>query len=317
MNTMMTASMFRHLGRVTSGLLLGALSLGCVTAVAEDDLAEESIAEASAELSGWHFWSWGTTTDEDGLDISSTTPQTCVLSGVAGNLNVGAEWSNDEESLAWVGAKYPLTGTFLYAHGGAYTNQNNVRVWANNPVNASATCFHVDSATSNGGSWKSSDGSVSPPVKIADLDPNNLRQCFLSGLWGIAGAWNSSSRFARVVKKTSTDATHPTTGWYVEANLLSNPYDGSHARVFATCVNFPLATVITSGPPVSAAASVTNTVPITSGTGIKGCALTGITGALNQNDWTDGALIAAPSTVGGDWTLSVKNNKTAEWACAN
>ncbi|MDC0746440.1 hypothetical protein [Polyangium mundeleinium] len=216
------------------------------------------------------------------------------------------------ESMAWVGAKYPLTGTWLYAHGGAYTDQHNQRVWDNNPVNAKATCF--PSNVRDDATWKSDSG-VAAPVKITDLDPNNLRQCYLSGIWGITGAWSSSSNFARVVKKTSTDATHPTTGWYVEANLPTDPYDGSHARVFGTCVDFPQGTVCTSGS-VSAAASATNTVTITSGTGIKGCALTGITGALNQNDWNDGALIAAPSTASGDWSLSVKNNKTATWACA-
>jgi len=313
MKITMTAPMFRHLTRMTSAWLLGALSLGCVAVPDEDELAEESVAEASAALSGWGFWAWGTTTDEDGIDISSASPQTCVLAGVAGNLNRGGEWANDVESMAWVGAKYPLTGTFLYAHGGAYTDQNNQRVWDNNPVNAQATCF--PSNVRYNASWTSDDGSVSPPVKITDLDPNNRRQCFLSGLWGISGAWSSSSRFARVVKKTSTDATHPTTGWYVEANLPSDPYDGSHARVFATCVDFPQGTGFTSSS-LSAAASATNTATITSGTGIKGCALTGITGALNQNDWNDGAVMTAPSTAGGNWSLSVKNNKTVAWACA-
>ncbi|XXY44486.1 hypothetical protein WME91_31225 [Sorangium sp. So ce269] len=54
---------------------------------------------------------------------------------------------------------------------------------------------------------------------------------------------------------------------------------------------------------------------ITSGSGVKGCALTEISGVFNQNSWTDGALITAPSALNGNWTISVSNNKSARWAC--
>ena len=60
----------------------------------------------------------------------------------------------------------------------------------------------------------------------------------------------------------------------------------------------------------------TVTFPLTSGAGVKACALTGITGAFNVNSWTDGVVMNFPPKIDGNWSLTVTGGKTATWACA-
>src|SRR5262249_25731781 len=114
--------------------------------------------------------------------------------------------------------------------------------------------------------------------------------------------------YARVVRMDTTDSTHPTTGWYVEANLTSS-FDGSEAAVEATCVDFPAGSTITHGTLDGNGTSVT----IASGSGIKGCGLFEIRGALKSS--TSGALIMGPDVSDGDWTITVSSGNTAGWRC--
>jgi hypothetical protein len=266
-------------------------------------------------VSGVTVWSWGTTRDLNGVDIGSTSNRTCFLSGVAGNLNAGATLGFGcgllgEESVARVSEKWPSNGHYwLVAHGGACTNQQDQRVWDDNPVNAQATCVFDPPSNVTEGYWQQG-----PPVRITGLNApgDKVRRCFLSGLWGIAGAWNSSSRYARVKKVTTPDETHPTTGWYVEANLPTGG-DGSHPRVEARCMDFPEGSTVTVGTtPLS---SETDTQAITSGTGVRACALMGIKGAFNVNSWTNGVAMNTPAQPTGNWSLTVTGGKTATWAC--
>jgi hypothetical protein len=292
---------------ITSALLWMALSSGCGPSEGHGT-EPDTLDSHETELvgNGYKVYYWGTRTDMTGTNIGAMSSRTCFLSGVAGNLSVGGEWYEDVESVAKVDAQYPSDGNYwLVAHGGAYTNQVNQTVWQNNPVLARATCFWT-TTNRKAAAWSSYSYGISRPVKVADLDPNNRRICFLSGLWGVGGAWGSSDKFARVIKRPD--------GWYIESNLVSW-YDGSHARVEARCVDFPRGTVFSSGS-VSAAAGTTVTQPITSLPGtMHACALTGIQGALNQNSWTDGALINWPSVADGTWTITVQNGKTASYAC--
>lgn len=300
------ASVPRRLARLTPlVLIIVVVTLGCAA----------SIAYA---LGGYNVYSWGTTTDTVGVDIGNQFNAACVLCGVTGNLNVGAEQGfgcglQGVESIARVTDKDTAGHIWLVAHGGACKNQVNQQVWDNNPVNVQATCFLVGANVTNA-AWKGGVNS-NAPVKITGLNaPSSaVRHCFLSGLWGVAGAWNSSSRFARVRAVTSTDSTHPTTGWYIEANL-PQPEDGSHPRVEGRCIDFPKGTVITSNPtPVG---SGTETHPITSGSGIKACGLMEIKGAFNVNSWTDGVTMNFPPQANGNWSLTVTAGKSAKWACA-
>ncbi|WP_096331721.1 hypothetical protein [Nannocystis exedens] len=268
---------------------------------------------------GFVWGSWGTTSDTLGLDMGSQSTRTCFLSGVAGNLNVGARdgFAGGRPSVAWV---YDFPGVphhnddhyYLVAHGGAYRNQTNDLVWQNNPVNAQATCLYTTSDRQYD-FWESGDG----PVKIADLNSSTVvgpRHCYLSGIEGVGGAWNSSTRYARVVRRTTTDASHPTTGWYIEANLPATA-NGDRARVHAQCITFPSTTSFTSNT-LTAGVGATNSEVLTSGSAVKACALTGISGALNVDDWADGAVMTFPATQTGNWTLTVKNGKSASWECA-
>ncbi|MDC0707758.1 hypothetical protein POL68_04685 [Stigmatella sp. ncwal1] len=271
----------------------------------EEELAAEQETPLRAESAlvgnGYTAASWGTTTDTTGFTLDSSTDRTCFLSGVAGNLSRGEEMALGEESVAAV--LYRSPGNYwLVGHGGATANQVNDKVWYNNPVMAQATCYLTATNVKNA-TWIS-DGTVSAPVKIADLDPNDRRQCFLSGLLGVDGAWNNNSRYARVTKKAD--------GWYVESNMVLNY---PRARVMGRCVDFPAGTVL-STKTVTAETGTTVTEALTTGTGVKACALTGIQGAFNQNNWTDGALMNFPSTVGGNWTATVTGGKTAHYACA-
>ncbi len=267
-------------------------------------------------LSGYLAAGHGTTTDVVGVDMGSTSTQTCFLSGVSGNLNKGSQsgfgcGTQGLESIARVADKVPSTGHFwLMAHGGACSNQTNQQVWDNNPVQGMATCFLTTDNVKEG-TWASGDN----PVKVASLNaPNNkVRRCFLSGIWGIAGAWNSSSRFAKVRKVTATDSTHSTTGWYIEANLPASA-DGSRARVSARCVDFPANTTITAD--TTPLQTTTQTHTIAPAGGIKACALMGVKGAFNVNSYSDGAVMTFPSSSSGKWMLTVTKDKTATWACA-
>lgn len=311
-DTTMTATFVRPFTLLTSALLLGALSLGCVAEPGvgdEESEIDDEIGEAQGALGGWTHWAFGSTTNLSGVTISSN--MACVLAGMAGNLDRGNVFGGVASEPSVAGPS-PVSDT-LHAHGGAYTNQTNGPVFINNPVAARATCFFA--TTSGAATWQSSSGTAAPKW-ITGLGGSN-RQCFLGMVTGVDGSWSTSSRFARVVKVTATDATHPSTGWYIEGNLTDETFNGSHATIGGRCVDFPTGTAFTSGPVYSTEGGST-TVPIGlgMGSGIKACGLTGVTGAFNVNSFTDGAMITAPSTLDGSWTITVTNGKQATWACA-
>lgn len=306
-----TATVLRPFALVASALLLGALS-GCAGEPIVDDEeldGGEDVAEAQEALGGWTHWLFQSTTNLNGLAISSN--MACVLAGVAGNLDRGNVFGGvaSEPSAAGV-----FSGPTLHAHGGAYTNQTNDPVFINNLVAARATCFF---ATSAGATTLQSNSTGTTAVKWITGVGGSNRQCFLGSLTGVDGAWSIGSRFARVVKVPTPDATHSTAGWYVEGNLIDEDFNGSHATIQGSCVDFPTGTVFTTGS-AYATEGGTTTVPIGlgMGSGIKACALTGVTGAFNVNSASDGARIVAPSTIDGTWSITVTNGKQATWACA-
>ncbi|WP_282425622.1 hypothetical protein [Polyangium sp. 15x6] len=272
--------------------------------------SEEIVDEAEEALTGFSSFTAQSTTNWTGTSISPAAGEVCFLSGVAGNLNQG-DWFGGPNSMK---ATARVTTSTLFAHGGAVTDQNNNRVPYNNLVKANAACLP---STAVGSSiWSSNTSGTSAPVWITALG-TSLRQCFLSGVTGVDGSWNSATRFARVVKVTTTDATHSTTGWYIEGNLIDD-YSGSHATISATCVDFPTGTVFASGM-VYATEDGSTSVPIGGALGnpvVKGCALTEINGAFNVNDVSQGILITAPSVDTGSWIMTVTNNRLGKWVCA-
>lgn len=274
-----------------------------------------AVVSIGNSLNGWWATSKVSTTDTVGHNMGPTSDRTCFLSGVGGDLNKGAQpgfgcGSQGLQSIAEVGGKPSDPDYWLMAHGGACSNQVNQLVWNNNEIKAQATCvFYTANVAS--GQWEHGNA-----VRITGphASNNKVRQCFLTGLYGVAGAWNSSGNFARVHKVTAseTDTEHPTTGWYIDANLPM-PADGSHPRVLASCVDFPQGSVVTTGS--ESVSTVTKTHTLTSGTAVKACALTKVKGAFNVNNSLNGVLMKFPSSATGTWKLTISAGKEANWAC--
>jgi hypothetical protein len=92
------------------------------------------------------------------------------------------------------------------------------------------------------------------------------------------------------------------------------PSTDGKTRVEARCVDLPVGTIVTVGQ-LTAPQSGTNSQVITSGPGVKACALTSITGPLASYTFTNGIFMTPPSQLDGNWTLTVTHSKTAHWAC--
>ncbi|XXX81467.1 hypothetical protein WMF30_22170 [Sorangium sp. So ce134] len=311
-NSILTASLLRPLVCVSSALLLGTLSLGCVAAPGSDAEAEEMVGDAADALTGYGFWG---TANNANVNMGLTSAGTCVLSGIAGNLSEGFQWYTfDDESTAVVRRS---GGTnWLVVHEGS-SDRISPPYGIGNLLAAHATCFPTvtNVQTAHWEANVSHHHGMADPVKIANLDPNGRRRCFLSGLTGVDGAWDNSWNFARVFEYTSTDINHPTTGWYVEGYLWSSDVDGSTPGIEATCVDFPEGTVFNEGDVMSDVGE-TNTQTITSGTGTKACGLTIVLGALNHNNYTDGVLIHQPIAPSTQWTMTAKNGVSGRYVCA-
>jgi len=279
----------------------------------DGDLDTGSVTEEL--VSSWAWGSWGTTTDLTGFDTGwSTLNSTCVLGQVTGNLTEGGYWDiRDELSEASVGYRYGSNNDdhWIEGHGGSYTDQSNNRSWANNPVMAGAVC--VPYSSSGSATWESQrpQFGLAPPVRIAGLSSN--RRCFLTGIRSGGGQFGNSTDYVRVVKIKSADidSTHPTTGWYVEGNLVANQITGIPAFVDAACIDFPSIWAEWGAWFGGATFTITadgDSLP-------KMCGLTGLHGAWNVNSWTNGATIKPPSTQGGLWKMTVSSGKSAEATC--
>jgi len=295
--------------RTSSSTLLIATAFlgGCV---ADDDGLEAETTETEQQIGGWAAAGWGTTTDLYGMDTGwSSTNSACVLTAVKGDLNEGGYWQvADETSTVSIEVDQWNDNWRLIAHGGAHTSQSNSKVWANNPVAGGAVCFPGD--VTHYGSWRSVQPHMGQagPKKITGLSAN--RRCFLNSVHTGDGMWSSISKYARVRKYTSTDASHPTTGWYIESNLQSSVDTGAHALVGAVCVEFP-AIEGEWGHGIGGA----GTWPMTDGNGRKMCGLTGISGAFTTESYSSGVNLTPPSSQTGNWSLTLTANKGAEVLC--
>jgi hypothetical protein len=300
-----------HRVHLASALLLpSALALGCA-APTDEDSADETLGQVSQPLSGWIAATHGTTTDLVGLDTGApASGWTCFLSGVIGDLSKG-RWDWEPDGVQSAVSVTKKTSTYwLRAHGGAAQNQQDQQVWDGNRVMGSAVCVPYATVATN--YWQSyyAHYPTPSPKRIAGLADS--RQCFLTGIRGGYGIWDSSAHYARVVKITTTDADHPTTGWYVESNLTSDG-SGGHARVDAACFDLPY--VPARWPKSLPASGSTVTTTLTSSSGVKACGLTMIKGAFTTNSWSSGVWINAPTTADGTWTMTATANKAAEALC--
>jgi len=288
------------------GLVIGLALTASACTLDDSAVDDEETGSAEQGISGWAVGAIGTTTTTTGFDTGwSTSNSTCVLTAVLGNLREGGWWSvGDVASEASV--KRMANGHWgIFGHGGAYEHTA-----ANNPVMAGAVCVPFPPTSS--GHWRSQDTGSGPPAlpsRFADLAPT--RRCFLTAVfsdWGNFGQFADSVQAVRI-EAGETDGTHPTTGWYVQGTLTSNPYNGAPAGATATCVDFPAI----AGEWGGAFGGATNTM--TTGSGTKMCGLTGIFGAFNVNSFSNGVALNAPSAQNGNWTMTVASSKFATANC--
>ena len=301
----------RTISTLTTSILTSLALVGCAEPPA--DLDEESAALVG---DGYATYEHSSTSDPQGRDLSAEVHHACVLAGVAGNLANGAFANTyggvkQRPAMAVVGDRYPTTGhPWLIAHGGSHQNQYGNEAWTGKRVRAQASCFYA-----NG--YSAAETLVTQGVvKLADLSVSRMvvRQCFLIGLEGVDASWNQPTFFARVVKRTTTDATHPTTGWYLEGDMNDGDSIVGHPHAHAACIDFPGGTTVTTGT-VYSNPDMSTTWPIAGSTGLKACGLTGVTGAFDVDSDTDGALMTLPTTPEGMWLLTTRNGKSASWAC--
>lgn len=310
-------------------LLMGMSALGCAAdgQSGAEPPEEGTTGEVSQEISGWAPGQKGTTTSLTAMDTGwSQSNSTCFLSGIAGNLSEGRAWQLPQAVKSAVsisvnqGAGPGNANWGLVAHGGAYVNQHNQRVWENNPVLGRLVCVPYGYAGSD--YWESYYSTNNPepvaPKRIMPIMTSNTkhRQCFLSGISGGYGLMNKASTYARVVEVQVPDAKHPQNGWYVESNGRSD-VDGGHLRVDATCFDFPWV-VGSSGlwaAAVPGPSSGTTTFAMTNEGGVKACGLTGIQGAFTANSYSNGALLNPPSAQNGNWSMTVSAGKWGVATC--
>lgn len=278
-----------------------------VSGCAADDAADQD--EVSQQvIGGWAAGAWGTTSDIVGLDTGwGIGGSTCVLSVVRGNLTQGGS-GGPAAVQSEAGIENGLNGDyFIVGHGGAIGLPGNQRVWVGNPVMAGGVC--VPQHMSAFGVWHSAlpQQSLSPPVKIANSA--FTRRCFLTSIHAGDGIFSHWADSVSVVEVGQIDSQHPSTGWYLQGTLTSNPDSGQQALATAACIDFPSINAEWGG----AFGGATNTM--TTGNGVKMCGLTGIFGAFNVNSYSDGVALNAPSTQTGNWTMTVSANKFATADC--
>jgi hypothetical protein len=259
-------------------------------------------------IGGWAVGAWGTTSDPVGLDTGwGIGGSTCVLSAVLGNLTQGGS-GGPAAVQSEAGIENGLNGDyFIVGHGGAVGLPGGGRVWAGNPVMAGGVCVPSQMTAFN--VWRSAlpQQSVSPPVKIANSAFR--RRCFLTSIRAGDGIFSHWADSVSVVEVGAIDSQHPSTGWYIQGTLTSNPNTGQQAMATAACVDFPSVDAEWTG----AFGGATNWM--TSGDGVKMCGLTGIFGAFNVSSYANGVSLTAPATLTGNWTMTVAANKFATADC--
>lgn len=288
---------------------LVAIASGCAVDTQEPPVGEEAVGQTSQALSTWAAYGWGTTNDLDGHDTGlSMSTWTCMLAGAMGNLSEGTTADSGGQSRSGVGGWLFDTTWHVFGHGGRSASG----AFIGNPVMTAATCVphpRVASATWSGSSV------VAPPVKITELGGAN-RRCFLTSLTGSYEHWNSpTTSVARVARVATTDASHPTTGYYVEGTEVSEGVSGI-PKVSATCVDFPVGTVFQTSSLVGTGASDLTINIGTAIPGVKACALTEIRGRLDETSWSSGVHVQSPTTASGTWTLRVSPGRTGTAVCA-
>lgn len=294
----------KNVSLVGLGLGLSMLASACVLDDDAGDGDDPDLSSTEQALASFIHGGFSSTTSLEGWDTGlDPNVWTCVLAGVTGNLGEGGAWQASLRSSAYVALN--AQGRWeVYAHGGAYTNLLNQRVWSNNVVGATASCVPYPRVHQVNPRWKSGDY----PVWMGAA-PN--RHCFLAAVHTGDQVFTHNGDYVRVKKYTTTDATHPQPGWYVESNLARQPYTGLQSIVEATCIDFP--TVTNAWNPGTVGQGTTT---LTSGNGIKMCGLQALEGSFEVDNVNDGVRINAPVGLWGQWSVTVSTgDKSARVQC--
>ena len=289
-------------------IAMGLSLVGSACVQGDQEQPEDELGSTEQAVNGWLEGGYTTTTAGAWNTHKDADHSTCVLSQIAGNLGPGDYWDFDTDlrSAGGVSINAANGDWEVFANGGAYTNNTNDRVWAYNVVTASAVCVNYPMVPSSMKWWGSGDN----PQKLASLATVN-RQCFLQAIVGGAQIFRHSDDYVRVKRYTTTDASHPTTGWYVEGNLVSSDVTGAPAAAKAICIDFP--SITDSWP---SALEVPGTHTLTSGSGIKMCGLQTVMGGYTVDTWNNGVTIDPPLGLpNGQWTLTVSSGKRARVMC--
>lgn len=286
----------------TSLALLGSSAVGCGAEPATDP-----VGEARSALVGWNLSSVHSTRNLVGTTLPSGYPN-CVLAGVQGNFNKGQspQWDPMSEfSEAGI-----LPDGLLHAHGGAYTDQNdpNARVWVDNDIGAVTTCFDSQ-VTSVGSAWWGSNFNYAPLFIAA---PGTSRQCFLQYLEASDNSFGTSSDFVEVKLHTTTDAQHPTAGWYIEGHPGGSTGYSGWPEALGVCYDLPshttFSTTVTAG---------TNQFATSGSLGnyTYACGLTKIAGPLVHTYLDTGVYLDIDSS--GLWRLHAYDGQSGTAACVH
>jgi hypothetical protein len=289
---------------VKTSLALVAVSAGgCAVAPAPE---QEPVGEAQSAVIQWtQPAETHSTRNTTGIALPANAPS-CVLAGLEANFDKGQSNQWDVQSLF---SEAGIINNHLVAHGGAYTDQNNQRVWADNTVGARATCFGPLDTQSGWALWGGISGNYSP-TKIVNGAPN--RQCFLESLEAADNTFNSTSDFVQVKFYAAPDATHSSAGWYIEGNLNLNIGASGPPSATAVCYDFPDSQefggyVITSTAGHFATQNTFANI-------LAGCGLTRVAGPFTSNSTSTGVYVDFESTA-GVWVLHAYGGQSGTAVC--
>jgi hypothetical protein len=284
---------------------LSLLASACVLDEGDDS---DVLGTTEQEIDGWISGGFSSTTSLGGWDTGKhKSNATCVLSQLAGDLSKGDFWDFATDVPSGAGIREMASGNWqVFAHGGANTDQNGDRDWIGNVATGSAVCVNHPKVALSNNIWVSSDG----PRRLGAALTN--RRCFLQSVHAGSALFQQTDDFVRVKKYTTTDATHPTTGWYLEGNLGTNSHTGAKASATAVCIDFPAGSMDHDW---DSGLAVPGTTTLTSGSGIKMCGLTTVMGPFNVNTWNHGVVINPPILPDGQWTMTVSSGKRARAMC--
>jgi hypothetical protein len=261
----------------------------CGTPVA-DDVPAQDVTETQGAITRWYY-TWGSSSAE--TDIGSADDRTCFLSGVAGNLSTGEGDPSKGWDPGFAGVfRAPNNDYIIDVEGGV-----NGQTATGSIVMSGVTC--IGTAAGRGDAYEVWEGTT------VDLGSTaNSRQCFLKSISGGNQTWIHATDDVQVWRNGGK--------WWL-GGAVQSPANAP-AQAQAVCVNLPAGTTVTTGTAPGPSSGV-GTTSIAHDTGGTVCALTGYKGKLNENAWDSGAVIHWPTSIPGNWTISVKAGRTADWVC--